>query len=528
MENNIFNSPMPITDQNPIDSPSSHIFSGSLFYPIASDCNVPRDAMDGYPLVSGLQSASMDGLHITDNFMGSPLSANALANLLSSSTSIQENHVGVSTSSNPSLQLEGLRTYVLDDRSDSSLTTSVNCGYSAQNDTGLDYDEILGYQAFSGRTISRVHPSYHVVGGDSYVCGAPNNELSLRLGTCQASIMYIPALPDQCSGITSSSITQDTSRDHGYIIQHSLNDLQFPMCSESGQTHSNNELSLDCGSSHPVQFLRVLIGSKYLHVTREILSEFANSALEDRNDVDDSIGGPSVMHNDEFPSSAGEIRTQASAELPLQRQGNNNKKVDLLTLMQMVDYRYNQCCDQIQNVISAFQDATESNSPPLHARFALHTVSVLYKNLKQRIMSQILFMGQQPDNSECREEKERSFESAFLQKQWALQQIRKSDQQSWRPQRGLPEKSVSVLRTWMFQNFLHPYPKDSEKHLLAIKSGLTRNQVSNWFINARVRLWKPLIEEMYTEISRRSRAEEGTGGDRRGRTFVVGQRVQMD
>src|SRR3954468_18505626 len=24
-------------------------------------------------------------------------------------------------------------------------------------------------------------------------------------------------------------------------------------------------------------------------------------------------------------------------------------------------------------------------------------------------------------------------------------------------------------------------------------------QVSNWFINARVRLWKPMVEEMYTE-----------------------------
>ncbi|KAK1286311.1 Homeobox protein ATH1 [Acorus calamus] len=72
------------------------------------------------------------------------------------------------------------------------------------------------------------------------------------------------------------------------------------------------------------------------------------------------------------------------------------------------------------------------------------------------------------------------------------------------------------------------YPKDSEKHLLAIKSGLTRNQVSNWFINARVRLWKPLIEEMYSEISRRSRVEEGTGGDRRGCPIVINQGVQLD
>ncbi|KAK1312053.1 Homeobox protein ATH1 [Acorus calamus] len=347
--------------------------------------------------------------------------------------------------------------------------------------------------------------------------------------------------------MTSSSITQDTLKDHSYVIQHSLNDTRLAMGSESGQTYCNNEISLDCGSSHPVQFLHVLVGSKYLHVTQEILAKVARSALENRNIMDDLIGGSGVgesmsfssncskergpsmtyEYNDDLPFSAAEIRFQGFTELPLQRQGSNNKRVELLTLMKMVDHMYNQCCDHIQNIISAFQDATKSTIPQLHPHFALHTVSFLYKSLKGRIMSQILLFGRQPDD-ECRKEEERSFESAFLQKQWALQQLRKSDHQSWRPQRGLPEKSVSVLRTWMFQNFLHPYPKDSEKHLLAIKSGLTRNQVSNWFINARVRLWKPLIEEMYSEISRRSRVEEGTSGDRRGCPIVINQGVQLN
>ena len=33
--------------------------------------------------------------------------------------------------------------------------------------------------------------------------------------------------------------------------------------------------------------------------------------------------------------------------------------------------------------------------------------------------------------------------------------------------------------------------------MLARQAGLSRGQVSNWFINARVRLWKPMVEEMY-------------------------------
>jgi hypothetical protein len=36
-------------------------------------------------------------------------------------------------------------------------------------------------------------------------------------------------------------------------------------------------------------------------------------------------------------------------------------------------------------------------------------------------------------------------------------------------------------------------------------------QVSNWFINARVRLWKPMIEEMYQDLKRSSGAGGGGG-----------------
>lgn len=29
-------------------------------------------------------------------------------------------------------------------------------------------------------------------------------------------------------------------------------------------------------------------------------------------------------------------------------------------------------------------------------------------------------------------------------------------QHVWRPQRGLPERSVAILRAWLFEHFLHP------------------------------------------------------------------------
>ena len=38
-------------------------------------------------------------------------------------------------------------------------------------------------------------------------------------------------------------------------------------------------------------------------------------------------------------------------------------------------------------------------------------------------------------------------------------------------------------------------------------------QVSNWFINARVRLWKPMIEEMYKEEFGESSEDSNPAGN---------------
>ncbi|KAL4386606.1 hypothetical protein GQ457_09G010110 [Hibiscus cannabinus] len=51
------------------------------------------------------------------------------------------------------------------------------------------------------------------------------------------------------------------------------------------------------------------------------------------------------------------------------------------------------------------------------------------------------------------------------------------------------------------------YPSDADKQRLARQTGLSRNQVSNWFINARVRLWKPMVEEMYQQETKEEDGE---------------------
>ncbi|KAL9259398.1 Homeobox protein ATH1-like protein [Drosera capensis] len=294
-------------------------------------------------------------------------------------------------------------------------------------------------------------------------------------------------------------------------------------CSDTS-SGSGRELSLSFGSSSKsAECSQLILGSRYLHVVQKILSEVVSYSLGSVDPSSCNFSG--LLGSGANVSQSVDGSLDAPVESPLGRQEVEIKKSQLLSLLQMVDDQYNQCLDEIHTVISAFHAATELD-PRIHTRFALQAVVHLYKTIRNKISCQILRMGVRIGDGSC-EENEKSFEKSFVQKQWALHQLKRKDEQLWRPQRGLPEKSVSVLRAWMFQNFLHPYPKDAEKHLLAIKSGLTRSQVSNWFINARVRLWKPLIEEMYTELNRKKgrqgeKAAEDTNS--RGNPSIYNQR----
>jgi Homeobox KN domain len=75
---------------------------------------------------------------------------------------------------------------------------------------------------------------------------------------------------------------------------------------------------------------------------------------------------------------------------------------------------------------------------------------------------------------------------------------------SSRQRRGcLTARQNNILRVWLFSNFQNPYPEPAEKTNLASSTGLSATQINNWFINARVRVWKPTVELMTGERMRR-------------------------
>ncbi|XP_039018771.1 homeobox protein ATH1-like isoform X2 [Hibiscus syriacus] len=424
----------------------------------------------------------------------------------------------------PSIYPQDFRTYSSTESTDgmnSTMVASVNNVFNevfGNMANKWDFEKFPGSLEVIGKTPSKMaFQPYSLIGfpdpngwiasnganmGLDYPCGSSknSNDLSLSLATSLPGVISGNNIPDQSSEINCC-----------------LNATRLG----SEQTSCNaKELSLCFGSDGPFQVSHLISGSRYLHAVQEILAQIASYSLENLEQT--SVGARAttafsssclakrwmaMIDSNDLPDVNGNSEVQLDAEV--QTRSVEAKKSQLLTLLQAVDDRYSQCLDEIHTVISAFHAATELD-PRMHASFALHTISFLYKNLRERISNQILAMGANFDSG-CTRSSNNSFQNSFIREQLALQQLKKKDQ-IWRPQRGLPEKSVSVLRAWMFQNFLHPYPKDAEKHLLAIRSGLTRSQVSNWFINARVRLWKPMIEEMYLEMNRRKarQNEEGT------------------
>ena len=61
-------------------------------------------------------------------------------------------------------------------------------------------------------------------------------------------------------------------------------------------------------------------------------------------------------------------------------------------------------------------------------------------------------------------------------------------------------KQTDILKKWLYDHFDNPFPSDQEKLDLAELVGCSRRQVQNWFINARVRYWRPMVWRLAARI----------------------------
>ncbi|GAV60390.1 Homeobox_KN domain-containing protein/POX domain-containing protein [Cephalotus follicularis] len=263
----------------------------------------------------------------------------------------------------------------------------------------------------------------------------------------------------------------------------------------------------------PPGYANTLLNSKYLKAAQQLLDEVINvwKALKqpDSNNHQRSnvIGLDDSKETDGSGRSSepSESITNFSSELSTaERQDLQNRKSKLLTLVDEVNRRHKHYCYQVQVLVSSFDMVAGCGAAKPYTALALQTISRQFCCLRDTISGQIRVTQRSLGEHDTSPNEQAGgiprlrYVEHQLRQQRVLQQLGVM-RQAWRPQRGLPETSVSILRAWLFEHFLHPYPKDSEKIMLARQTGLTKNQVANWFINARVRLWKPMVEEMYKE-----------------------------
>ncbi|KAL4302432.1 hypothetical protein GQ457_10G021650 [Hibiscus cannabinus] len=301
------------------------------------------------------------------------------------------------------------------------------------------------------------------------------------------------------------SLSLGTQIPSGIQIPYRNPGLSF---SSSNQESNAGELSAYGMSS----MTRTIPNSKYLKAAQQLLDEVVNvrKALKqpdggnNRNSQENRM--KSSEEDENVPANQQESSMKSPKELShAERQELQSKLTKLLSMLDEVDRRYKQYYHQMQIVVSSFDVVAGCGAAKPYTALALQTISRHFRCLRDAINGQIqatrTSLGEQDTSENSKEMRitRLRYVDQQLRQQRALQQLGMTQQHAWRPQRGLPESSVSILRAWLFEHFLHPYPKDSDKIMLARQTGLTRSQVSNWFINARVRLWKPMVEEMYKE-----------------------------
>ncbi|KAI3787580.1 hypothetical protein L1987_42155 [Smallanthus sonchifolius] len=271
-------------------------------------------------------------------------------------------------------------------------------------------------------------------------------------------------------------------------------------------THDHQGNIINTGAQHQTGQYN-LRSSRYLVPAQDLLNEFCNLGTKQ---IDHSTKAKAQRTNQcQDHDNSNNMNASSSKNIPLDSLEFlelQKRKSKLLQMLDEVDRKYHNYCDQMKAVVASFEAVAGNGAATVYSALASKAMSRHFRCLRDGIVGQIKAtkkaMGEKdistPGATRGETPRLRLLDQT-LRQQRALQQMITMDSHPWRPQRGLPERSVSILRAWLFEHFLHPYPSDVDKHILARQTGLSRSQVSNWFINARVRLWKPMVEEMYVE-----------------------------
>ncbi|KAE8680644.1 BEL1-like homeodomain protein 2 [Hibiscus syriacus] len=234
----------------------------------------------------------------------------------------------------------------------------------------------------------------------------------------------------------------------------------------------------------PGRIVNVLRNSKYVKAAQELLEEFCSVGRVQlkKYKFGRNKTNPSSNHGDTTCSSLTKHLRPLS---PPDRIEHQRRKVKLLAMLD--ERRYELYCEHIKMVVDSLDLVMGNGAAVPYTALARKAMSRHFRSLKDSISAQ------SKRSSELLGEKDgatgisgitkgetprlRMLEQS-LRQQRGLHQMGGSmmEHEPWRPQRGLPEPSVNILRAWHFEHFFHPYPSDADKHMLARHTGLSRDQ----------------------------------------------------
>lgn len=128
-----------------------------------------------------------------------------------------------------------------------------------------------------------------------------------------------------------------------------------------------------------------------------------------------------------------------------------------------MDKRYNHYCEQMQMVVTSFDMIMGYGAAAPYTILAQKAMSRHFRCLRDAISDQLKQVCEQLGEQDSTksgltkgETPRLKFLEQSLRQQRAFHQMGMMEQEAWRPQRGLPERSVSILRAWLFEHFLNP------------------------------------------------------------------------
>ncbi|KAF8395176.1 hypothetical protein HHK36_019118 [Tetracentron sinense] len=272
-----------------------------------------------------------------------------------------------------------------------------------------------------------------------------------------------------------------------------------------GGGFTSNELSRSSVPLGPFTgYALILKGSGFLKPAQQLLEEFCDvgrGLFAERSCEDSSLMNSPM----ESLSGTGDVDDSLTCG---DRSDHGRKKSNLISMLNEVYRIYKQYYQQMQTVVTSFESVAGLGNAAPYTSFALKAMSKHFRCLKNAITDQLQLSSKSLVNGSFGKNESPRFGATDqgLHSQGPVHNLGFLEHHPiWRPQRGLPERAVVVLRAWLFEHFLHPYPTDTDKQMLAKQTGLSRSQVSNWFINARVRVWKPMVEEIHMLETRQSK-----------------------